>query len=472
MRFRKRSKDITSRNKLLQQLDKKKELNKKLDINENKTTKCLFELEKLKEKNNNLQVLLLKEGGNASIEFLYEKEAKLNLYRSNDMAYKRELKVFLEFAPFAIARKLFEKTKRQIEKDFKSAESSITSSNINSTLDSIINELDKKVTAIISSKDEGVRLQKVLENLITAHKKTRDRDDYLMSIGREEYDEFTAVFFNLNSTYKIEFEHLVDDYKKNKQNLDRVSREIRRIYNKESDTVIAELRNKKNIYEKKIKNTEEDLRLLHEEKGSITNELAIVKKQISGLSKKVSLDGLDHKKDLLAQELISELETFLTYFKEEKKTSFEEKIKSTLNSLMHKCNFISKVEVEVNNDLIDIHLISKDESVIKKESLSKGEQQLFATSILKALVDESGIMFPVLIDSPLQKLDKRHADKIIREFYPSISEQVILFPLLNKELTEEEYELMRPYVNASYLIDNNNSNSFIKEVDIDVLMNC
>jgi hypothetical protein len=38
-----------------------------------------------------------------------------------------------------------------------------------------------------------------------------------------------------------------------------------------------------------------------------------------------------------------------------------------------------------------------NDEIIDKDSLSKGEQQLYATALLKALVDESGIKFPVFI---------------------------------------------------------------------------
>ena len=137
---------------------------------------------------------------------------------------------------------------------------------------------------------------------------------------------------------------------------------------------------------------------------------------------------------------------------------------------MHKTDFIGKVNVVINEDMIDIDLYASDGNIIKKEMLSKGEQQLYATSLLKALVEESGIEFPIFIDSPLQKFDKSHANKIITEFYPTVSKQVILFPLLHKELTENELETMKPFVNATYLLKNENSYSYIEQVDINDLM--
>ena len=174
----------------------------------------------------------------------------------------------------------------------------------------------------------------------------------------------------------------------------------------------------------------------------------------------------DAKKDAVAEKLIEELSTFLVSLKQEKKYSLERRIKTTLNTLMHKEDFIGRVEVVIDGEDMDINLYSVDGKVINKDSLSKGEQQLYATSILKALVDESGIQFPVFIDSPLQKFDKSHATKIITEFYPQISKQVVLFPLLYKELTAEEYNVMKPLVKTTYLIKNDVTHSFFEEVPI------
>ena len=59
---------------------------------------------------------------------------------------------------------------------------------------------------------------------------------------------------------------------------------------------------------------------------------------------------------------------------------------------------------------------------------------------------------------------------MITEFYPTVSKQVILFPLLHKELSEKELNIMKPFLNTTYLIKNNNFQSHIKEIEIDNLM--
>lgn len=123
---------------------------------------------------------------------------------------------------------------------------------------------------------------------------------------------------------------------------------------------------------------------------------------------------------------------------------------------MHKKGFIKKVVVDINQagDDVDINLYNSRDEKIDKGSLSMGERQMYASALLKALVDESDIEFPVFIDSPMQKFDKDHAENVIKEFYPNVSKQVILFPLLHKELTEGEFELLQPNISRAYIIRN------------------
>jgi DNA sulfur modification protein DndD len=79
---------------------------------------------------------------------------------------------------------------------------------------------------------------------------------------------------------------------------------------------------------------------------------------------------------------------------------------------------------------------------------------MYATALLHGLVAESEIEFPVFIDSSMQKFDEEHAENIVKHFYPTISDQVILFPLINKELTQREYKMLESKVAKAFLINN------------------
>jgi DNA sulfur modification protein DndD len=54
----------------------------------------------------------------------------------------------------------------------------------------------------------------------------------------------------------------------------------------------------------------------------------------------------------------------------------------------------------------------------------------------------------------MQKFDEEHAENIIKYFYPSVSKQVIIFPLINKELTQKEFNQLLPKINKTFLINN------------------
>lgn len=53
---------------------------------------------------------------------------------------------------------------------------------------------------------------------------------------------------------------------------------------------------------------------------------------------------------------------------------------------------------------------------------------------------------------------------IITKFYPNVSKQVVIFPLLGKELSEDEYNALLPNVNSVYIIENDDHCSSFKMV--------
>lgn len=466
LRFRKKSSDVASREKLVSMLNKQEELEKLVADKRVALSNLESELLQLRGEDEAIQLQLMREGNDATSTEIARIEKLIETTKQKDEEYKHRLRQFIDYAPFAITGKLFKDTRDQIEYDFKLREAKNDQLSRNLVVSQIASDLmlmfEHSTISFPEKSELIIRVQEVLEK----YKHEVTDENVLLSVSEQDYEEFLAIYNNLTTTYKSEFEHLAEDYRKNKLVLERNSRRLSNIQSKEKDELIKSIRTQKNELEKSIAKKDVEIRQMHESIGEMSQELATISKQVSELSKKVSLDDNDAKKDAVAEQLIDELSTFLISLKQEKKYSLERRIKTTLNTLMHKEDFIGKVEVVIDGEDMDINLYSVDGNVISKDALSKGEQQLYATSILKALVDESGIQFPVFIDSPLQKFDKSHATKIITEFYPQISKQVVLFPLLYKELTAEEYNVMKPLVKSTYLIKNDVTHSFFEEVPV------
>lgn len=471
LRFRKQSDDIESKNKIDNLIKLKERLNESIGDIESRIKDLEQSLESLRKENDNYQEALLREGNGTTQDELIRLEKVVEVTKKKDEEYKQKLKMFMDFAPFAIAGNLFANTKLQIERDYRINQSEQNVVNQNKLIENIIDDLISTLNHIPLNGDMAEKVKNNIEIVLCKYKEEKIIDDKLLDVDVKIYNEFISIYNNIIGTYKVEFLRLIDDYKKNKQILERNSRQVSIVKNKEKDQVIKNIRKQKTLVESKISETEQEIRNLFEEKGTFSKELLTVSKSISEMIKKVDLQGDNIKKDAVAEQLINELNTFLYSLKQEKKYSLENRICKIMNALMHKENFIDKVRVNIIDDGIDIDLYLPDGKLIRKELLSKGEQQLYATSILKAFVEESGIEFPIFIDSPLQKFDKSHSNRIITEFYPAISKQVVLFPLLHKELTKQELDLMKPLVNTAYLIMNENTHSYFKQIDVKCLMN-
>lgn len=89
---------------------------------------------------------------------------------------------------------------------------------------------------------------------------------------------------------------------------------------------------------------------------------------------------------------------------------------------------------------------------IQRKSLSAGEKQIYAIAILEALAKTSGRHLPIIIDTPLGRLDSKHRDKLIEHYFPHASHQVILLST-DTEVDEQYFvDHLKEYISHSYQI--------------------
>lgn len=346
LRFRKKSSDAVNRNRLMTLLDEKKQLQQTIADNGNLSDKIETELQNLYKKNEELQLRLMREGNGVTIQEIKKIEEVIGLTKKKNEEYKKQLKQFIDYAPFAMAGTLFKDTKVELEKDYLQNKANANLLSTNSIVSDITSDLLLMVNGISMDAEVSLQLQQQIQNILSKYKKETNDKQPLLTMNDEDYEEFMAIYSYVTTTYKIEFEHLADDYKKNKQILERNSRRLSNIQSKEKDELIKEVRKAKNEVEIEIQNKEQEIRQCKESFGVLTQKMATATKQISELSKVVSLDDSSERKDKLAEQLIRELSAFLVSLKQEKKFSLERRIKAILNSLMHKEDFIGKVEVK------------------------------------------------------------------------------------------------------------------------------
>lgn len=418
-----------------------------------------------------LQEKLIREGNAMSVEELARLKAGLEAIKEKDLKLKSQLREMLDIAPFAISGKLFCEAIAQSELEQRSKTKRAKAADLADAMRQTRQNIIEGARDINLTSSQKELLESIIESSfsVTMAQYNSVSDEagvkVLLDFSAEEHNALKSLYDNIRLSYNITFRQLVKDIKNNTIFMQKTQRKISAAEYDDGDAEIRKARTRKAEVEVKLTELESSSRKLSEEIGILNKDLSIKKKQLSESLKLVRVEGMDKEKDAMAERLINELNAFLTLLKNKRKSSLASKIKSEIDVLMHKTDFIHGVSIDILDNIIEINLMDKEGNVINKEKLSKGEQQLYATAILKALVEESGISFPVFIDSPLQKFDSIHSKNIISKFYPTVSKQVVIFPLLGKELSPSEYDSLLPNVNRAYVIQNQNGRSSFLLVD-------
>ena len=110
-----------------------------------------------------------------------------------------------------------------------------------------------------------------------------------------------------------------------------------------------------------------------------------------------------------------------------------------------------KLSAKINPTTFDVTLVDSDNIAINRKSMSAGEKQIFAFAILEALGKLSGKVLPVVVDTPLGRLDSKHRDKLVKHYFPEAGEQVILLST-DTEVDEDFFGAMAHEISHAFEI--------------------
>lgn len=439
--------------------------NKQLEIDELEDNIQILNQEKVEKQSESgeIQMKLIQEGNLMTLEQLNDLKSEREVLETTINNLQDDLKDLFELIPFGLAGETLMDVSSQLDNEKKYRENKFKQENVGEKTNLILSDLEQEKKNFKGVIDISIRdfYEAQIKNLIKKHFFS-DVPDFsepftaLHDFSDIESNELNQLVNTLKNTFRDKFTSINDKYSRSKNDLDSIRRKINAAEKDTEDEYIAKLRADKERLDHRVISIGNEIDDLREKIGSFKAEMKTLKQRQEDLRKKIDDSRRYSEKDSITQRQIENLKHFIKEFKDATKKKLEENILNELNGLMHKKGFIKKVVVDINQagDDVDINLFNVRNEKIDKGSLSMGERQMYASALLKALVDESDIEFPVFIDSPMQKFDKDHAENVIKEFYPNVSEQVVLFPLIHKELTESEFELLKPNISKSYIIHN------------------
>jgi DNA sulfur modification protein DndD len=117
--------------------------------------------------------------------------------------------------------------------------------------------------------------------------------------------------------------------------------------------------------------------------------------------------------------------------------------------LANKKNLIDRIDMDPVT--LDFVYLNADGNMVPKESLSAGEKQLMVISLLWALAICSKKKLPVIIDTPLSRLDSNHRVSLITTYFPQASDQTIILST-DSEIDQHYYKIMKDNVGDKFTL--------------------
>lgn len=121
-----------------------------------------------------------------------------------------------------------------------------------------------------------------------------------------------------------------------------------------------------------------------------------------------------------------------------------------LKILFRKQDEFGKIEFDIYT--YSVRLYSDRMQEISIQERSAGEMQMISSALIWALTKVSDLSLPMVIDTPLGRLDSYHRNHLINHYYKELSEQVIILST-DTEITKEYVDLMEKSSYKQYMLD-------------------
>lgn len=147
-------------------------------------------------------------------------------------------------------------------------------------------------------------------------------------------------------------------------------------------------------------------------------------KLIKGIAEKENANDDNARIIRYAAMSIEALTEFKKRLQQEKVAKLSLTATSCFHILVEKNSLAEKIDIDP--DTLNVTIIGVDGHELLKSQLSAGEQQMFAVAIVWALALSSGYKAPVIVDTPMARLDSSHRTNFVTKYLPAASSQVMV----------------------------------------------
>jgi DNA sulfur modification protein DndD len=191
---------------------------------------------------------------------------------------------------------------------------------------------------------------------------------------------------------------------------------------------------------------------LQREIEALASEIKNANAQASKLGESVSQTEQVRRRYETCRALRATVREFMDELRQRRVNELSRKMTDMMTKLAHKDDLVSKIAIDPDTYVLRI-LNSKGEEV---QAPSAGEREVFALSMLWGLARISKRNLPVVIDTPLGRLDQAHRGSIVKHYFPQAGEQVIILST-DAEIDQGWYKALKPSIVQEFALEHDDA---------------
>lgn len=332
-------------------------------------------------------------------------------------------------------------------------------------VDSISNQAEIEHNVVLN-KQANERLNELVKTFSEMGNSVSGLEDFISFVNREANNDPVETIYDLSDVARVQSQQLsskkildsVSAIEENFAEKCRLDSELDEIENYLSIDINEDDLNQ--IYRKILKLQKEeaelsvDLESLNQKRstanGTLIKATSEFNKKVTAYLNRVEAND-DADRSLKYTEMaIQVLDRYSIRLQEKKTDALANTITICYKKLANKKNLIERIAMDPVT--LDLSYLDKNDNEVDKASLSAGEEQLMVISILWALAICSKKKLPVIIDTPLSRLDSNHRKSLIQVYFPKASDQTIILST-DSEIDEKYYKLMKHDVGDEFTLD-------------------
>ncbi|EIP0119386.1 MULTISPECIES: DNA sulfur modification protein DndD [unclassified Vibrio] len=393
----------------------------------------------------------LSQNGGAWAKTREDEQQKVDSLLKEKVELEKQIRMEMETSlPFALAPNAMQRLQTQIKQEQQIKKKQ----NFGNELDSFLETLRSKYPSF-----DTEMAQSAIADSFKAHVGEFDSAELLLDISDRQANTIDYQLSNLSQESFSRFDEARVRLQKVEEGIDNASNNIARAPEQEQvQELFADVRK---LDKKKEKLIIEYHALLEEAKLELRQALDTAR-QIQKLHDKNKDQSNKDQSISNAQNSILLLEKFGEQLTKARVKQLENEFIKSYKKLARKEDL--QLSASINPSSFDVELVDEHGIKINRKAMSAGEKQIYAISILEALGRTSGRKLPIIIDTPLGRLDSHHRDKLVENYLPTASHQVVILST-DTEIDRNYTSLIQDDIARTYEIcfDGTTKSSTLKE---------